>query len=91
MRDNIVRANAVTAGIVNWMGGVGGGITIVTAEARLSHNLIIDNYAKKCGGGVFVDEGATVTMEHEDVIGNRPVDPMGGVARESTSMEARTP
>ncbi len=73
VRNNIIRANAVTAAIVNWMGGVGGGITIVAAEAQLSQNVIVDNYAKKCGAGVLVDEGATVTMEHEVVVRNRPV------------------
>jgi hypothetical protein len=73
VRDNIIRANAVTAAIVNWMGGVGGGITIVGAEARLSQNVIVDNYAKKCGAGVLVDEGAIVTMERDAVIRNRPV------------------
>ena len=77
LRGNIVRSNAVTARIVNWMGGVGGGITIVAAAASLSDNLVTDNYAKKCGGGVFVDEGATATLSHEKVIGNQPVDPKG--------------
>jgi hypothetical protein len=72
MRGNIVRSNAVTAQIVNWMGGVGGGITIVAAPASLSDNLVSDNYAKKCGGGVFIDEGAAATLTHEKVIGNRP-------------------
>jgi hypothetical protein len=73
MRDNIVRSNAVTAQIVDWMGGVGGGITIVGARASLSGNLVTDNYAKKCGGGMFLDEAATATLTHETVIGNRPV------------------
>jgi hypothetical protein len=77
MRGNVVRSNAVTARIVNWMGGVGGGITIVAAPASLSDNVVTDNYAKKCGGGVFVDEGATATLTHEKVTGNRPVDPAG--------------
>jgi Protein of unknown function (DUF1565)/Right handed beta helix region len=72
VRDNIVRSNAVTAQIVDWMGGVGGGITIVGARASLSGNLVTDNYAKKCGGGMFLDEAATVTLTHETVIGNRP-------------------
>jgi hypothetical protein len=72
VRDNVVRRNAVTAAIVNWMGGVGGGITVVEVEARLSENIVTDNYAKKCGGGVFVDEGANVTMDRELVVRNRP-------------------
>jgi hypothetical protein len=77
MRGNVVRSNAVTAQIVDWMGGVGGGITIVAATASLSDNLVTDNYAKKCGGGMFLDEGATVRLAHETVIGNRPVHPDG--------------
>ncbi len=77
VRGNVVRANAVTAVIVNWMGGVGGGITIVAAEASLSNNFVTDNYAKKCGGGIFLDEGATVTLQHEVVTGNRPADIQG--------------
>jgi hypothetical protein len=77
VRGNVVRTNAVTARIVNWMGGVGGGITIVAAEARLSDNVIVDNYAKKCGAGVFVDEGAAVTMQRDVVVRNRPAHPDG--------------
>ena len=52
VRDNIVRANAVTATIVNWMGGVGGGMAIVATEALLSQNVVVDNYAKKCGAAI---------------------------------------
>ncbi|HJZ75329.1 MAG TPA: right-handed parallel beta-helix repeat-containing protein [Vicinamibacterales bacterium] len=77
VRGNIIRANSVTAEIVNWMGGVGGGITIVAADARLSENVIVDNYAKKCGAGVFVDEGATATLERDLVVRNRAVHPDG--------------
>jgi hypothetical protein len=77
VRSNIVRANAVTATIVNWLGGVGGGITIVAADVQLSDNVIADNYARKCGGGVFVDEGADVTMQRDIVTRNRPADPNG--------------
>jgi hypothetical protein len=73
VRDNIVRANAVTATIVNWMGGVGGGMAIVATEAWLSQNVVVDNYAKKCGAGVLVDEGAIAMMDHEVVIRNRSV------------------
>jgi Right handed beta helix region len=82
VRGNVVRGNAVTAAMVNWMGGVGGGITVVAVEARLSENILTGNYAKKCGGGVFVDEGANVTMYHELVVRNRPAhrDGWGGSA-----------
>ncbi len=71
-RANVVRKNEVTAELVSWMAGVGGGVTIIEGKVSMSENLIHDNYAKKCGGGVFVDDGATVTMEHDLVVQNRP-------------------
>lgn len=71
-RANVVRGNQVTAELVNWMAGVGGGVTIIEGKVTMSENLVTDNYAKKCGGGVFVDDGATVTIEHDLIVKNRP-------------------
>lgn len=80
VRGNIVRGNEVQATVINWMGGVGGGIIVVDTKAELTQNLVTDNYAKKCGGGVFIDDGAIVTMKNELIVGNRPAhkDGMGG-------------
>ncbi|NUP12173.1 MAG: DUF1565 domain-containing protein [Polyangiaceae bacterium] len=80
VRGNVVRGNEVVGTIINWLGGVGGGIIVVDTTAELSDNLVTDNYAKKCGGGVFIDDGANVTMRHERIIKNRPAhkDGMGG-------------
>lgn len=80
VRDNLIRGNEIIGAIINWLGGVGGGVVVVSADVTFSHNVITDNYAKKCGGGVFVDDAAHVKMDHELIVRNRPAhkDGMGG-------------
>ncbi len=82
VRDNDIRKNQVVGELIHWMGGVGGGVIVLVAKVRLTENRITDNYAKKCGGGLFVDEGADVEMDHELIYGNRPAhkDGWGGSA-----------
>lgn len=60
--------------------GWGGGVIIfnVGANATLRHNRIGYNYSPSRGPGVFIDEGATATMEH-CVIFKNPSDPDAGV------------
>ena len=72
IKDNDIRKNEVVGEIIDWMGGVGGGVIVLSGKVRLTENRITDNYAKKCGGGLFVDEAAEVQIDHELIYKNRP-------------------
>ena len=57
--------------------GWGGAILIfcpnktATTDVTLSYNTYRNNYAPSCGGAVFVDDRATVRMEHELLYNNK--------------------
>ncbi len=61
--------------------GWGGGIIVVNVgnNAILSHNIITQNYAPSIGAGVFIDEGATATLQNELIYANQCPE-RGGVA-----------
>ncbi|MBX2999503.1 MAG: right-handed parallel beta-helix repeat-containing protein [Caldilineaceae bacterium] len=58
--------------------GWGGGIIVFSAESRatLAYNTITGNYAPSVGSGVFIDDGAQATLDHELIYAN--VCPDGG-------------
>ncbi|HBY93896.1 MAG TPA: hypothetical protein DEP84_07975 [Chloroflexi bacterium] len=60
--------------------GWGGGIIVfgVGSAATLSSNTITDNYAPSMGSGVFIDDGADATLDHELIYRNRCTE-SGGV------------
>ncbi|MDM8523297.1 DUF1565 domain-containing protein [Desulfococcaceae bacterium HSG8] len=60
--------------------GYGGGILVYGAgcSANLSYNVVHDNFAPLFGGGEFIDDGATATIDH-DLIYNNTVDGNGAV------------
>lgn len=79
IRGNVFRGNRIgeTAGY-----GWGGGLLVVEAHEGatvLSHNVYTGNFAPSAGGGVFIDEGATVTMVHELIVANRCRGAGGGI------------
>lgn len=53
--------------------GWGGGVVILGEEtsAVLSNNRFSENYASSAGGGVFVDDGANVMLDHELIVDNQ--------------------
>lgn len=53
--------------------GWGGGMIVVNTGShyKLSHNVFTGNYAPSLGAGFFADEGATASMEHDLVYGNK--------------------
>jgi len=53
--------------------GWGGGIIVfgVGSFANLSYNVITANYAPSIGSGVFIDDGAEATLDHELIYGNQ--------------------
>ncbi|MGE0653490.1 MAG: right-handed parallel beta-helix repeat-containing protein, partial [Alphaproteobacteria bacterium] len=53
--------------------GWGGGMIVVNTGGhyKLSHNVFTGNYAPSLGAGFFADEGATASMEHDLVYGNK--------------------
>ena len=53
--------------------GWGGGMAVVGEEtsAVLSYNHLSGNYAPSAGGGVLVDDGANVTLDHELIASNQ--------------------
>ena len=57
--------------------GWGGAILIsapsktATTDVRLSYNIYRNNYVPSCGAAIFVDDRATVRMEHELIYKNR--------------------
>jgi hypothetical protein len=53
--------------------GWGGGIIVFGegSSAELSFNEVTDNYAPSVGSGVFIDDGAVVTLDHELIHHNR--------------------
>lgn len=63
--------------------GWGGGIIVYGdgSNALLSFNTITDNYAPSVGSGVFIDDGARATLDHELIYNNRCTDEQtaGGV------------
>lgn len=77
VKGNVFEGNQVTGALVNWVGGVGGGVVVVGVDLTMSDNRYTDNFAKKCGAGVFVDEGAHVVMDHELVFRNKAPVPEG--------------
>ncbi len=79
IRSNLIRGNRIgeSAGY-----GWGGGVLVVEAHDQptlLTHDVITGNHAPSAGGGVFVDEGATATLDHELVAGNTGPAHGGGV------------
>ena len=44
--------------------GWGGGL-LLAGTVTMRHNRIYENYSPSGGGGVFADEGAVVTLDHE--------------------------
>jgi len=66
IRNNIIRGNRIGEGLgYGWGGGV-----LVLGTATLRHNIITENSAPSIGGGLFVDDGGTMTVEHELIYGN---------------------
>lgn len=64
--DNIVRGNRIGEDIgYGWGGGI-----VVLGDATLTRNVWTGNYAPGIGGAVFVDDGATATLDHELIYGN---------------------
>jgi hypothetical protein len=53
--------------------GWGGGMIVVNkgSHYKLSHNIFAGNYAPSLGAGFFADEGATASMDHDLVYGNK--------------------
>ena len=53
--------------------GWGGGMIVVNTGShyKLSRNVFAGNYAPSLGAGFFADEGATASMEHDLVYGNK--------------------
>ena len=45
--------------------------TTTTTDVTLSYNIYRNNFAPSCGGAVFVDDRATVRMEHELLYNNK--------------------
>ena len=70
---NIFDGNIASAYYNNY--GWGGAILIfgdhsTTTKVAMSHNVYRNNHAPSRGGAVFVDDGASVTMEHELLYNN---------------------
>jgi len=59
--------------------GWGGGL-LLAGTVTMRHNRIYENYSPSGGGGVFADEGAVVTLDHELIYGNRSEDWFRGAA-----------
>ncbi len=73
---NLVRGNIVgQAPGYGW----GGGACILEFKGILSHNVYTGNTSPSPGGGLFLDEGADVSLEHEIVYGNTTEDGGAGV------------
>jgi len=72
--ENIFDGNVAAQGFTY---GWGGGIFIFTpsetaiTDVSLSYNTYRNNFAPSCGGAVFVDDRATVRMEHELLYKNK--------------------
>ncbi len=70
-----ITGNRVLENIVGQSAGYGwgGGIAVIGEEtsAVLSDNLFSGNYAPSAGGGVFIDDGADATLDHELIVKNQ--------------------
>lgn len=77
LAGNIIRGNRVELGY-----GWGGGVLLAgDCQAIMTGDVIDGNYAPGIGGGVFVDEGAVATLDHELIVNNRTSQPdKGGAA-----------
>lgn len=67
--DNLIRGNEIGRELGY---GWGGGIIVFGADSRalLSFNIITENYAPSVGSGVFIDDGARATLDHELIYNN---------------------
>jgi hypothetical protein len=79
LRANVIRNNRIgeTVGY-----GWGGGVIVIEEHdfpTLMQGNVISGNYAPGSGGGVFVDEGASATLDRELIVGNTANAAGGGV------------
>lgn len=77
--DNFVSQNRIGESLGY---GWGGGLVVFdrASDMRLSGNRFVGNFAPTAGGGVFIDDDATVVFDHNLVYRNLTEDPFGGSA-----------
>jgi hypothetical protein len=79
---NIVRGNVASKAFdYGWGGGLLVAADLNPAALKpviLSHNVWTDNYAPSIGGAIFVDNGATLLLDHELIYRNRTATAGGG-------------
>jgi hypothetical protein len=80
---NIVRGNAASKAFTyGWAGGVligGGNDAADLKPITMSNDIITGNSAPSRGGGLFVDNGATVILKHELIYANHTDLTTGGI------------
>lgn len=67
---NTIRGNRIGESVgYGWGGGI-----LMVGEFTFSGNTVAENQAPTLGGGVFVDEGAEVWMDHNLIVRNRTLE-----------------